>query len=97
MMDSRAEFESWAKRAKNSPNDFIDEFFDRYSLPEDHYKLPWVSVSWEGWKASRQALEGECNRLWARVTELEQRENAMCSLNYANGARQGFVWWRISD
>ena len=63
-MDSRAEFESWAKRAKNSPNDFIDEFFDRYSLPEDHYKLPWVSVSWEGWKASRQALEGEPVLWW---------------------------------
>jgi len=36
-------------------------------------------------------------RLQARLVELECREDAMCDLHYANGAKQGFSWGQASE
>jgi hypothetical protein len=43
------------------------------------------------------SLEDENKALKARVAELEAREDAMCDLHYANGAKQGFSWGQMSD
>jgi hypothetical protein len=37
------------------------------------------------------------NAMQARVAELEAREDLMCDLHYANGAKQGFSWGQVSD
>jgi len=42
-------------------------------------------------------LHAELKRVRARVAELEHREDAMCDLHYANGAKQGFSWGQVSD
>jgi hypothetical protein len=56
------------------------------------------------WKTIQDVVSGkfcdpyeEIDRLQARVAELEHREDAMCDLHYANGAKQGFSWGQVSD
>jgi len=56
------------------------------------------------WKTIERAASGkfcdpyeEIDRLEARLAELEHREDAMCDLHYANGAKQGFSWGQVSD
>jgi len=52
---------------------------------DDGYWTPWHLAS------------AENERLQARIAELERREDAMCDLHYANGAKQGFSWGQTSD
>ena len=56
------------------------------------------------WKTIEHVASGkfcdpyeEIDRLEARLAELEHREDAMCDLHYANGAKQGFSWGQVSD
>jgi hypothetical protein len=42
-------------------------------------------------------LHAELKRVRARVAELEAKEDLMCDLHYANGAKQGFSWGQVSD
>jgi hypothetical protein len=51
----------------------------------------------ESERAANAQLTQELERLQARVSELEHREDAMCDLHYANGAKQGFSWGQTSD
>jgi hypothetical protein len=44
---------------------------------------------------NRTVQELDRSRAW--VAELEHREEAMCDLHYANGAKQGFSWGQVSD
>ena len=44
-----------------------------------------------------EILCSQNEQLMARVAELEHREDAMCDLHYANGAKQGFSWGQVSD
>jgi hypothetical protein len=56
------------------------------------------------WKTIEHVASGkfcdpyeEIDRLEARLAELEHREDAMCDLHYANGAKQGFSWGQVPD
>jgi len=46
---------------------------------------------------NRRSERSEITSLKARVADLEHREDAMCDLHYANGAKQGFSWGQASD
>ena len=42
-------------------------------------------------------LQAKSEALQERVAELEDREDAMCDLSYANGAKQGFSLGQMDD
>ena len=82
--------------------DQLVEHFDentKHLIDSDTYDL--IRITWEAAGAAMcdesKRIKSERDALQAQVSELEHREDAMCDLHYANGAKQGFSWGQVSD
>lgn len=90
MSDSREQFEAWV--CKRWPSAAQEVRYKRDALPTDHprhghYVNNDLQVAWEGWQASRQALEidlpddgiQDCERDWGDRC----KDTFDCGYNYA--------------
>ncbi|MCK7542919.1 hypothetical protein MLC59_01880 [Marinobacter bryozoorum] len=88
----------------------MHDYYDRVMAmdPEDSNVLPesqngFAYAQIEAAQIAKDAdaeitrLQAENEALRARVAELQAREDAMCDLSYANGAKQGFSLGQLDD
>lgn len=54
----REEFELWVQtRSVDTPAGFYPQLTHRCALDKNRYMISWVDSAWEGWQASRAAIE----------------------------------------